>query len=128
VFSYNSAAVGVAGKLIEAVTGSSYEVAVRELVIDPLGLSHSRFFAADVAQFAVATSHSVDDGVPSTTPYFFEYERGKNPVGGLISSARDQLRYARFHLGDGSVPGSRQRLLAAPSLRACARARAPAGR
>ena len=27
-----------------------------------------------------------------------------NPTGGLISNARDQLRYARFHLGDGRAP------------------------
>lgn len=127
VFGYNSAAVGVAGRLIEAVTGSSYEAAVRELLIDPLGLTHSRFFASDLAGFSVATAHAVDNGVPSTTPDFFEYQRGKNPVGGLISSVRDQVRYARFHLGDGSVPGSRRRLLTATSLRTMRSPNGPGG-
>ena len=43
---------------------------------------------------------------------------GVHPAGGLISSARDQLRWARFHLGDGRVPGSDRRLLTPRSLRA----------
>jgi hypothetical protein len=29
--------------------------------------------------------------------------RGSNPAGGIASSARDQLRYARFHMGDGTA-------------------------
>ena len=31
--------------------------------------------------------------------------RGDNPGEGLASSVADQLRWARFHLGDGSAPG-----------------------
>jgi hypothetical protein len=34
---------------------------------------------------------------------------------GIISSARDQLQYARFHLGDGTAP-DRTRLLREASL------------
>ena len=30
---------------------------------------------------------------------------GDNPGGGLVSSVADQLRWARFHLGDGRAPG-----------------------
>ena len=36
VFAYNNAAIVLAGHVIEAVTGSTYEEAVRELVLDPL--------------------------------------------------------------------------------------------
>src|SRR5262249_6166718 len=40
--------------------------------------------------------------------------RAGHPDGGLISSARDQLRWARFHLGDGRAPdGTRLLTLAA---------------
>ncbi len=31
--------------------------------------------------------------------------RGDNRVGGIVSSAADQLRWARFHLGDGRADG-----------------------
>ena len=33
----------------------------------------------------------------------WQFPQALNPTGGLISSARDQLRYARFHLGDGTA-------------------------
>ena len=31
----------------------------------------------------------------------WRHSRGDNPGGGIASSAADQLRWARFHLGDG---------------------------
>jgi CubicO group peptidase (beta-lactamase class C family) len=119
VFAYNNAALVVAGRLIEVVTGIPYEHAVRQLVIDPLGLEHSRFFLADfnidVTGAPVATPHNVVAGKPVADPTLFSLPRSLNPAGGLISSVRDQLRYARFHLGNGTTPGG-QRLLSAQSL------------
>ena len=41
--------------------------------------------------------------------------RTLDPTGGLISSVRDQLRYAAFHLGDGTAPNG-SRLLKKRSL------------
>jgi hypothetical protein len=43
--------------------------------------------------------------------------RSIHPTGGLISSARDQLSFARFHLGDGSDPGGKP-LLTTGSVKA----------
>src|SRR5262249_9785929 len=48
VFAYNNAAVELAGRVIEVVTGAPYEVAVRALLVDPLGLAHSRFFVDEI--------------------------------------------------------------------------------
>jgi CubicO group peptidase (beta-lactamase class C family) len=119
VFSYNNAALSVAGRVIEVVTGTSYERAVRDLVVDPLGLEHSRFFGAELTGFDVASGHDVVDGVPvAQRPGFYELPRGIQPAGGLVSSVRDQVRYARFHLGDGRVPGTGERLLTRRSLTA----------
>jgi CubicO group peptidase (beta-lactamase class C family) len=39
VFAYNNAAIVLSGHVIEAATGSTYEEAVRELVLDPLGMN-----------------------------------------------------------------------------------------
>lgn len=119
VFAYNNAAVVAAGRLIEVVTGVPYEHAMRQLVIDPLGLEHSRFFLTDfntdVTGARVATSHNVVAGKPVANPALFALPRSLNPAGGLISSVRDQLRYARFHLGNGAALGGQQ-LLSARSL------------
>lgn len=115
-FFYNNAGICLAGRVIEAVTGQSYEAAVRSLVLDPLGLAHSRFFSDEVIGFNVAASHALDGGRPVVEPSLWEMPRSLNPTGGLISSVRDQLAFARFHLGDGSAP-SGKRLLTARSLR-----------
>src|SRR5581483_4674458 len=40
-FAYNNAALKMAGRLIEMVTSTTYEAAVRTLLIDPLGLAHN---------------------------------------------------------------------------------------
>jgi len=115
VFAYNNAALAVAGRVIEAVTGRAYEQVARDLVIDPLRLSHTRFFADELAGFDVAAPHDVVDGTPVASP-FYDVPRSFSPFGRLVSSVRDQLRYARFHLGDGRVPGGGRRLLTRRSL------------
>jgi len=116
VFAYNNAAVELAGRVIEAVTGTSYESAARSLVIDPLGLAHSRFFTDEIIGRNVAASHEIVDGKPSVQPEYFRLWRSLAAAGGLMSSAHDQLRYAEFHLGDGTVPGGGARLLSQQSL------------
>ncbi|MFC9691916.1 serine hydrolase domain-containing protein [Kribbella sp. NPDC056951] len=104
VFSYNNAAIGVAGRVIEAVTGKPYETATRQLLIDPLGLAHSRFFLSELGGFSVAASHNIVDGKPVVEPSFDPMPRSLHAIGGLISSAQDQLRYARFQLGHPGLP------------------------
>ena len=115
VFAYNNAAIVLAGRVIEAVTGSTYEEAVRELVLDPLRMNHSRFFSDEIVGFNVAASHAIVDGEPVVDPSFWRTPRTLHPTGGLISSVRDQLRYAAFHLGGGKAPDG-TRLLKYKSL------------
>ncbi|WP_405060818.1 beta-lactamase family protein [Kribbella sp. NBC_01505] len=104
VFSYNNAAIGVAGRIVEAVTGKPYETAARQMLIDPLGLAHSRFFRSELGGFSVAASHNIVNGKPVVEPSFEAMPRSLHSFGGLISSAQDQLRYARFQLGHHGYP------------------------
>jgi CubicO group peptidase (beta-lactamase class C family) len=115
VFSYNNAALSLAGRVIEVAAGTTYEAAVKELLLDPLRLAHSRFFSDEIVGFNVAAPHVLVDGKPVVDPAAWPIERAGNPNGGLISSVRDQLRYARFHLGDGKAPNGR-RVLSKKSL------------
>jgi CubicO group peptidase (beta-lactamase class C family) len=103
------------GRVIEVVTDQPYEDAVRALLIDPLGLDHTRFFTDQLAGYPIAGCHEVVDGRAVFAPDLWDFPRSGHPFGGLISSARDQLRYARFHLGDGRAPDG-TRLLSPASL------------
>ena len=101
VFAYNNASVVLAGRVIEAVAGQPYEDVVRAQLLDPLGLDHTFFFSDEIVGYNVAAPHGIQDGVPVVQPSWWRLWRTLNPTGGLIASARDLLRYARFHLGDG---------------------------
>lgn len=104
VFAYNNAAITLAGRVIEVASGSTYEEAMRELVLDPLGLSHTRFSSnEEIPDANVAEPHDIDDGVPVVDTSLWAVPRSIHPTGGLISSVRDQLAYAAFHLGGGTA-------------------------
>lgn len=119
VMAYNNAAVALAGRLLEVLTGSSYEAASRELVLDPLGMSESWLLPWEVAQRGLAVGHAVVDGKAVPDPDW-PLERWCTPAGGLASSVRDQLRYARFHL-DGGPPLSDEIRLSMRAPRVTAR-------
>jgi CubicO group peptidase (beta-lactamase class C family) len=126
VWSYNNAGFYLAGRVIEVVAGKSYEDAVEELVLDPLGMTSSFFFPADVMTHRFAAGHIVreDDRPEVARPW--PLPRAANPAGGLASTARDQLRYARFHLGDGTAPDG-TRLLSPESMAEMQAPAVPAG-
>nr|PZN13111.1 MAG: penicillin-binding protein [Mycolicibacterium hassiacum] len=100
-FAYNNAAIALAGRIIEAVTGTGYERVVRTELLEPLGLQHTGFSVDNLEGPPVAEPHTMADGAPRFDRSAWYMPRCLNPTGGLISTARDQLRYARFHLGDG---------------------------
>ena len=100
VASYNNAAVSLAGRVVEKVTGETYEAAARELVLEPLGLAGSFFFPAEVMTRRFAVGHlDRDEGPRLARPW--RLPRSATPAGALASTAADQIRYARFHLGQG---------------------------
>ena len=107
VFAYNNAAISLAGRLIEVATGRTYERALRELVLDPLRLRQTAFLTSELPGVRVASGHG-PGGQPGDVPV----PRSLNAAGGLYSTARDQLRWARYHLGDGSPLLSRRALRA----------------
>jgi CubicO group peptidase (beta-lactamase class C family) len=115
VFAYNNSALPVAGRIIEVVTGSTYEAAVQNLLLDPLELRRTRYFSDKIIDLDVAASHNVVDGKAVVDTGFWYMPRSINPTGGLMSTAGDQLRYARFHLGDGTAPDGTA-LLSRPAL------------
>ena len=103
LWSYNNSGYYLAGRVIEVASGKTFEAAVKELVFDPLGMTRSFFFAADAIVHRVAVGHHTRDGKTSVaTPW--SLPRCAHPAGGVTSTVRDQLRYARFHLGDGTGP------------------------
>jgi CubicO group peptidase (beta-lactamase class C family) len=101
LWSYNNAGFSLAGRVIEAVTGKPFETVAQEFLLQPLGMEHSYFFAKDVMVHRFAVGHLVDEAQNAKVAQPWALARSAHAAGGITSSARDQLRYARFHLGDG---------------------------
>jgi CubicO group peptidase (beta-lactamase class C family) len=108
IVSYNNAALSLAGRIIEKVTGSIYERAMRELVLDPVGLQMTFFFPNEVMtrRFVVGHRREEDGTLRVLRPWTMA--RSGNPMGGMAATAPDQVRWARSHLDLGtSVDGTR---------------------
>ena len=99
VWSYCNSGFYVAGRVIERVTGSPFEEAMRTLVFEPLGLESTFFFAEDVVTRRFAVGHFTDEEVTVAEPWALG--RSAHAAGGIVSNVHDLLRYARFHLGAG---------------------------
>jgi CubicO group peptidase (beta-lactamase class C family) len=104
--SYSQAGYNLVGRLIEKVTGLTFERAVASLVLEPLGLQHSYFARDDVMTRRFVVGHNRDHDGTLSIARLWRRSRGDNPGGGLASSVADQLGWARFHLGDGRAQGS----------------------
>jgi CubicO group peptidase (beta-lactamase class C family) len=106
--SYNNASLSVAGLIIEKVTGQTYEAAMKELIFEPLGLSHCYFFPNEVMtrRFAVGHNQAADGTITVARPWALP--RGNQPAGGISSNAGDQIAWARFHMGDGRAADGTQ--------------------
>ena len=102
--SYSQAGFNLAGRIVEKVTGLTYERAVASLVLSPAGLSHSFFDRDDIMTRRFAVGHNRDEDGTLSIGRMWRRSRGDNPGGGIVSSVADVLRWARIHLGDG-VPG-----------------------
>jgi len=113
--SYNNAALSVAGRVIEVVTGSTFERAVRDLLFTPLGLTSSFYFRDEVMsrRFCVGHENKADGEISIRRPWGMT--RATAPAGGISSTTPDYLAWARFHLGDGTAPDG-TRLLSQQTL------------
>ena len=101
-WSYCNTGFNLAGRIIEVVTEKPYEQAAQEWILDPLGLKMTFFFPSDLLithRFAVG-HQKIGKKVKVARPWAIG--RAGNCVGGVVSTVRDLLAYARFHMGDGS--------------------------
>jgi CubicO group peptidase (beta-lactamase class C family) len=112
--SYNNASLSLAGLVIARVHGTTYEQAVRELVLDPLGLEHTFGFSKDIMTMRFASGHTRGEDGTVTVTRPWALARSATPAGGWTATIGDQLQWARFHLGmygdDVLSPSARSRM------------------
>jgi CubicO group peptidase (beta-lactamase class C family) len=99
---YSQIGYNLAGRVIERVTGMTFERAVAALLFEPLGLTDSVYSANDAITRRFAIGHNLGQDGTLQQVRQWKDTRANNPGGGLASSVADQLRWARFHLADAA--------------------------
>lgn len=124
IWSYNNTGFNVASRIIEVVTQKPYEQAMQEMLLTPLGLDMTFFFPSDILithRFVVG--HQIVKGkVQVARPWAIG--RAGNGVGGVVSTVRDLLKYARFHMSNGKknvITGKSLKAMRVPQADAGAR-------
>jgi CubicO group peptidase (beta-lactamase class C family) len=99
-WSYNNAGFSFAGRVIENVTGTPINRAIRDLVFTPLGLEHAGTTSNEFIVQRFAAGHTVREGKATLLRPF-----GASvsvTAGGVGVCMTDLLSYARFHMGNGA--------------------------
>ncbi|MBB4682885.1 serine hydrolase [Amycolatopsis jiangsuensis] len=111
-FSYCNSGFVLAGRVIEKLTGKTWDAAVRERLFAPLGLAHTVTLPEEALLFRAAVGHiATGDEEPRPTPVW-TLPRSMGPAGLISASAADVLAFARLHLTGGLGPDG-ARVLAA---------------
>jgi CubicO group peptidase (beta-lactamase class C family) len=116
-WSYNNAGFVVLGRLIEVLRGSSWDQALTEHLIQPLGLSHAAPGPYEAISYKVAQGHipGGEDGALVPAP-IWSLVRSNSPAGAsLAMRVSDLLRFAKFHV-EGGVAADGTRVLSADAV------------
>ena len=114
--SYCNSGFSLAGRVIEKVTGTTWDQAMRDLLFTPLGLTHSCTLPEEAIMFRAASGHTeVGEDGPTLAPAWM-LPRSMGPAGLINSTTADVLAFARMHL-TGGLAADGTRVLSEESVR-----------
>jgi CubicO group peptidase (beta-lactamase class C family) len=100
-YRYNNLMYVALGKLIEELTGTTWEEAVRRRILLPLGMTATSFSVAEMQQSEdFAHAYTVGGGWKEAP---FRTVDALGPAGSINSNSTDMARWLRFLLNDGIV-------------------------
>ena len=115
-YQYSNAGINTAGRIIEVVSGMSYEDFLQQRLFDPLGMKDTTFWPSEKQLARLAKSYRPNKdktGLEETTVGQLRYplsdhsKRYPMPAGGLFSTAQDVGRFCRMILNGGTLDGKR---------------------
>lgn len=98
--SYCNSGFVIAGRIVEQLTGTSWDQALAERLLAPLGVGHTFTLLEDVLRFRAAMGHLEQDGRLQPASQW-GLPRSCGPAGLICASAADVIAFARMHLDGG---------------------------
>ncbi|MHB8864131.1 MAG: serine hydrolase domain-containing protein [Pirellulaceae bacterium] len=112
---YSQTGINTAARIVEVISGLTFDEYARKFLFDPLGMKDTGFYLTAEQASRLATSYRrTPDGVLEPASIFLL--GGKSPTahdrmpaanGGLFSTAIDYARFCQMLLGNGSFQGKR---------------------
>ena len=109
---YTQSGINAAARIVEVVSGMSFDVFLQKRLFDPLGMTNTTFYptAEQRARLVTAYEKNKDTGALNPVPPRPEFgTRGRPPQGngGLFSTAPDYARFCQMLLHGGTLDGRR---------------------
>lgn len=115
-YQYSNAGINTAARVLEVVSGISYEQFMQQRLFDPLGMKDTTFWPDEAQVARLAKSYRPDKDTSKLEafeitqlryPLSDRIRRFPMPAGGLFSTAEDTARFARMLPNRGEVDGHR---------------------
>lgn len=119
-WSYCQSSINTAGRIVEVVSGLSFDAFCDQRIFTPLGMTNTTFYPARKpgVRLAVAYRKNASNGDLEAVPHPSGFgEVGRPPLGngGLFSTGPDYARFCQMLLAGGALDG--QRLLSAEAMK-----------
>lgn len=117
---YTQSGINAAARIVEVVSGLTFDVFLQQRLFTPLGMTNTTFYptAEQRSRLATAYAKNADTGDLVATPPRPEFgprDRPPQGNGGLYSTAPDYARFCQMLLNGGSFAG--RRYLSAAALK-----------
>jgi len=107
-WSYCNSGFSLIGRVVEKLTGTTWDQAMRERIFVPLALGHTGTLPEDVLLYRSAIGHTAEGTAEPARAPVWGLPRSLGPAGIISSTAADVLAFARLHLNAGRAPDGSQ--------------------
>ncbi len=111
-WSYTQSGINAAARIVEVVSGMTFDAFLQQRLFDPLGMQDTTFYPTDAqrARLVTAYAKNKDTGALEAVPPregFGTRDRPPQGNGGLFSTAPDYARFCQMLLAGGTLAGHR---------------------
>jgi len=106
-YSYSSMAYDVLGDVIAKASGQTFEVYVKQRILNPLGMRESTFLLAEVNPALATNGHVASDDGKARVVEVYPYNRAHSPSSSLHSNVVEMARWAIATMCRGQLEGQR---------------------
>jgi len=109
---YTQSGINAAARIVEVISGMTFDAFVQKRLFDPLGMKNTTFYPTSEQRARLATAYSKNRDTGQLEPVppradFGPRDRPPQGNGGLYSTAPDYARFCQMLLNGGTLDGHR---------------------